>query len=87
MEALVLIVGRLFVGLALFSIIYALRLRSTRRGLRESLKYLPDGVIGWAVKTAQEHCDNDDSGSGQHASVERREIKNWLIGMMVGKQD
>ncbi|KAJ5674934.1 uncharacterized protein N7477_004868 [Penicillium maclennaniae] len=85
MEALVLIVGGLFVGLVLLSIIYALRLRLIRREVRESLKYLPDGVIGWAVKAAQEHCDHDDPDPGQHARVERRDLKNWLIGYEGGE--
>ncbi|KAJ5776972.1 hypothetical protein N7520_000218 [Penicillium odoratum] len=79
-EALVLLVGGLFVGLVLLSIIYALRIRFTRGGLKEALEALPDGVIGWAVKAAQEHRDNSEPDPGNHATVEGREIKNWLIG-------
>lgn len=85
MEALVLIVGGLFIGLTLLSIVYALKLRFKRRGVRQALKYLPDGVIGWAVKAAQEHCDHGESDPGQHMTVERREIKNWLVGYEVGE--
>ncbi|KAJ5642892.1 uncharacterized protein N7484_005399 [Penicillium longicatenatum] len=84
-EALVLTVAGVFIGLIVLSIVYACRLQFTRRGGRDALKTLPDGVIGWAVKAAQEHRDNGDPDPGQHARVRRREIKNWLIGYEGGE--
>ncbi|KAJ5538982.1 hypothetical protein N7513_007314 [Penicillium frequentans] len=84
-EALVLLVAGLFIGLMVLSNVYACKLGFTRRGGREALKTLPDGIIGWAVKAAQEHRDNGDPDPGQHARVRRREIKNWLIGYEGGE--
>ncbi|RHZ46076.1 uncharacterized protein CDV56_104519 [Aspergillus thermomutatus] len=84
-EALVLIVAGLFAGLVVLSIIYALRIRFTPRGVREAIKYLPDGVVGWAVKAVQEHREEDEPDQLQRVRVRRREIKNWLVGFEGGE--
>jgi hypothetical protein len=83
--ALVLIVAGSFVSLIVVFLVYTWQMRFTHRGLQPSIKYLPDGVIGWTVKAAQEHRDSREPDDGQYARVRRREIKNWLIGYEDGQ--
>jgi hypothetical protein len=54
-EALVLIVARILIGLSIVLVSYTLLLWSTDKILKAATKYVPDSVMGWAALAAKEH--------------------------------
>jgi hypothetical protein len=80
-EALVLIVAGLLIGLTILLTSYTLRLWAKDRVLKEATNDLPDTVVAWAALAAKEHqLSKQESLPGK---VKQRALKNWVVGLEV----
>jgi hypothetical protein len=78
-EALVLIVAGLLIGMVIFLVSYAVRLWLKDRVMKEATKDLPDTVVAWATLAAKEHqISKDQNFAGR---VSQRELMSWVVGL------
>lgn len=81
-EALVLIVAGVLLGLLILFISYALRLWSKDETRKKATQNFPDTVVAWAALAAKEHkISQDPNFDGQ---IKKRNLKNWVVGLEEG---